>query len=103
MVKQFQAVFQIQELFSWRRRRRWFSAPPGPGGQGGGGGRNQSGQANTGGGGGGTSPGQGSGGSGGSGRVIVREVAVDIDAPPASGVWSSNDVYFWVKQGLWYN
>lgn len=80
-----------------------FSAPPGPGGQGGGGGRNQSGQANTGGGGGGTSPGQFSPGAGGSGRVIVREVAFTQTNPPASGIWSSNDVYYWITQGLWYN
>ena len=79
-----------------------FGAPPGPGGQGGGGPRNTSGQANTGGGGGGTSPGQFSGGSGGSGRVIVREVGFTGTNPPASGIWSSNDVYYWITQGLWY-
>tara|TARA_R110002126_G_scaffold152960_2_gene300199 strand:- start:86 stop:958 length:873 start_codon:yes stop_codon:yes gene_type:complete len=79
-----------------------FGAPPGPGGQGGGGPRNTPGQANTGGGGGGTSPGQFSPGSGGSGRVIVREVAYTSTNPPASGIWSSNDVYYWIRQGLWY-
>lgn len=80
-----------------------FGAPPGPGGQGGGGPRNTPGQANTGGGGGGTSPGQFSNGAGGSGRVIIREVGYSSTNPPASGIWSSNDVYYWVSQGLWYN
>ena len=82
--------------------------PGGPGGGGDGGGgapTNQpagSGTANTGGGGGGLVTNSGvSAGSGGSGIVVVREGAYTQKVAP--GMWSINEVYDQVKQGIWTN
>ena len=58
--------------------------------------------ANTGGGGGGLVTNSGvSAGSGGSGIVVVREGAYTQKVAP--GMWSINEVYDQVKQGIWTN